>query len=289
MNDERGRASALAAMTALVVSCAGACGPPAEREPSADAPLEVRRDPPADRGDALTIEVEVSPYRWSSADPNRLHHAGGVMLPVGRWVEMTFEAPGPPGGDARPQRLHLPEIGWTLAVPPEGRIVRWVRARRAFRTVSTCVESCDEQAEQFIVTFEARQPARFEAWMEALLRPPEGMSLARWGSRIADQNGCSACHGSLAGSLNEVWGRTRAMPDGTPTLVRGEAGRRYVRDYIRHPGEFGARGELMPAYRLPDAHVEAIVEFIRCGDVPTCAPERDEQSGEPLRSGRDNR
>lgn len=257
----------LLCFSVLLVGCT-TCG---EATPGADAPLEVRETAPA-AGAEETIEVALIDGVMAVGYESGLG-AREIVLPVGAWMELHLEA-GPEGGEPMPdQRVVLPELGWRVDVPPAPGVRRWVRARRAFDETAECAGGCMDGAPPRRVRAVPRD--EWDVWVQSHRVVPPGLSVAQWGARLEGEQGCRACHGTLTEDLSEVWGQTRALPDGVEITVSGDAGRAWIEGWIREPQRYQGDDPdvVMPAFDLPQEQVDALIAYMRCGDVADCPDE----------------
>jgi cytochrome c oxidase subunit 2 len=93
---------------------------------------------------------------------------------------------------------------------------------------------------------------------------PSGLSAAaRRGAELADDNGCSACHGAgtVAPSFDGLYGSSVELDDGTTVIADDE----YLARAITDPGAETVDGYdvSMPDNDLDDDEVASIVAYIR--------------------------
>jgi len=246
--------------------------------------------PPAD---ALTIQVVAKQWMWTFAYPNGRSSKGVLYVPAARPVRLAMTS-----RDVI-HSFFVPEFRVKKDVIPGRTTEVWFQARAPGSYNVFCAEYCGEGHSTMRARVLALSDADYALALERLppleleipgpvyrepalagIAPPEPLSLAQLGERVATEKGCMRCHTSdgtphIGPSWLGMYGATVPLADGRQIVADAA----YLTESMMDPRARIHRGFLpvMPSYQgvLTAPETGAILEFLRSlAAGPAPAPDR---------------
>jgi len=221
-----------------------------------------RQAPPAD---ALHITVTGRMWWWelryaAEGPHGELLSANEIRIPTGRPIWLALDS-----GDVI-HSFWVPQLAGKLDMVPGRMNHLLLSADRPGTYRGQCAEFCGEQHARMALQVVAMEPAAFEAWRAAQLRPAVAAAspLLQRGQHLFLANRCDACH-----TVRGVTADARLGPDLTHVGSRLQIGagtlensRQALAQWVTHVQEI-KRGARMPSYgRLDAASVDALAAWL---------------------------
>jgi cytochrome c oxidase subunit 2 len=157
----------------------------------------------------------------------------------------------------------VPELGGKTDLIPNHPNRMWMDPQRTGVFVGQCAQYCGTQHAKMLLRVSVDQPADFAAWVRSQQKPPVEDAGASAGRRVFESNACMNCHtvggtpadGRFGPDLTHLMSRT--------TIAAGAAENTHknLRLWIQDPSAIKP-GSLMPAMKLTDADLDAIVSYM---------------------------
>jgi len=216
--------------------------------------LDVYRDTP----DAMPIYVVAKQWMWHVQHQGGQREINELHIPVHRSVQLIM---------ASQDVIHsffVPAFRVKHDVVPGRYQNLWFRAEKTGEFQLLCAEFCGTDHSRMIGRIVVMEPHDFETWLSHQQAPG---TLAREGSDLFRQLGCSGCHvgqGTVrAPALDGLFGKPVPLQDGTVVV----ADDRYIRDSILMPASQVAAGyaPVMPSFagRVSEDELIRLVAYIK--------------------------
>jgi cytochrome c oxidase subunit II len=235
---------------------------------------------------SLTVYVTAKQWMWSFAYPRGGGSSGVLYVPVGRPVELVMTS-----RDVI-HSFYVPDFRVKQDVVPGRSTSVWFEVDQPGRHRLMCAELCGVGHSTMRGEVIALAPADYERALDRLAPvrvagpvygapavvgeqdPPEGLSLAAMGQRVAAQSGCLRCHTvdgtpHIGPTFAGLYGAEIPLADGHQVV----ADEKYLTESMMDPAarvHLGFR-PVMPGYQglLGAVEIGAVVEYIRTlADAP---------------------
>ena len=205
---------------------------------------------------ALQVTAVARMWSWNFVYENG-KNSGKLYVPVGTPVLVNLESKDVLHG------FYMPAFRIKRDAVPGMKNHVWFVATKAGSYDIFCSQYCGTSHAAMITTAEAVPPEQFAAWLS---EGAEGD--AKQGQALLERYGCLGCH-SLDGTpkvgptFKGLYdSRVRVTRDGKPATVKADE--EFLRESIVNPSATIVEGfpPIMPASNLPEAELEAIVEYL---------------------------
>jgi cytochrome c oxidase subunit II len=158
----------------------------------------------------------------------------------------------------------VPELGGKTDLIPNRVNSTWIDPHRTGLFLGQCAQYCGTQHGKMLLRVVVDTPEDFDAWTRAQRQPAVRDEQAAAGRRIFETTACINCHG-----VDDTAATGRYGPDLThlmsrSTIASGAAmnTRENLRLWIDSPDRIKP-GSLMPAMKLADVDLEALVSYMQ--------------------------
>ncbi len=157
----------------------------------------------------------------------------------------------------------VPELAGKTDLIPNHPNRMWMDPQRAGVFVGQCAQYCGVQHAKMLLRVSVDAPEDFAAWVQAQQKPAVENAAAIAGRRVFEQNACMNCHtvGGTPGDGRFGPDLTHLMSRATIAAGAAENTRDNLRLWIQNPGAIKP-GSLMPAMKLSDADLDAVVSYM---------------------------
>ena len=157
----------------------------------------------------------------------------------------------------------IPQLGGKTDLIPNHPNSMWMDPRRPGVFLGQCAQYCGTQHAKMLLRVSVDSPEDFDAWVRAQQQPATQDEQVTAGRRIFETTACINCH-----ALSGTSGNGRFGPDLTHLMSRdtiasgaAENTTENLRLWIQEPDAIKP-GSLMPAMRLNDADLDALVRYM---------------------------
>jgi cytochrome c oxidase subunit II len=157
----------------------------------------------------------------------------------------------------------VPELAGKTDLIPNHPNRMWMDPQRTGIFVGQCAQYCGVQHAKMLLRVSVDSPAEFAAWVRGQQQPAVQDASVETGRRVFESNACMNCH-TVAGTPADG----RFGPDLTHlmsrvTIAAGAAENTHdnLRLWIQNPSALKP-GSLMPAMKLSDADLDAVVNYM---------------------------
>jgi cytochrome c oxidase subunit II len=157
----------------------------------------------------------------------------------------------------------VPELAGKTDLIPNHPNRMWMDPQRTGVFLGQCAQYCGTQHAKMLLRVSVDGPEDFAAWVRAQQRPAVEDAGAIAGRRVFERNACMNCH-TVAGTPAD--GRfgpdlTHLMSRATIAAGAAENTHKNLRLWIQNPAAIKP-GSLMPAMKLSDADLNAVVSYM---------------------------
>jgi cytochrome c oxidase subunit II len=157
----------------------------------------------------------------------------------------------------------VPELAGKTDLIPNHPNRMWMDPQRTGVFLGQCAQYCGTQHAKMLLRVSVDGPEDFAAWARAQQRPAVEDVGAIAGRRAFERNACMNCHAVGGRPANGRFGPdlTHLMSRATIAAGAAENTRQNLRLWIQNPGAIKP-GSLMPAMKLSDADLDAVVSYM---------------------------
>ena len=157
----------------------------------------------------------------------------------------------------------VPQLAGKTDLIPNRVNKMWIDPHRAGVYVGQCAQYCGTQHAKMLLRVYVDSKEQFDQWVQAERKPAAADSTAEKGRRIFETTACMNCH-----AIQGTAGNGRFGPDLThlmsrQTIASGAADNtpQNLRIWVQNPDAIKP-GSLMPAMKLKDADLDALVRYL---------------------------
>jgi len=158
----------------------------------------------------------------------------------------------------------VPELGGKTDLIPNRVNRMWLDPHRTGVFLGQCAQYCGTQHGKMLLRVVVDGPEDFEAWVREQQGPAMRDERAAAGRRVFETTACINCHAVRGTAANGRFGPDLTHLMSRNTIASGAAlnTQDSLRLWIEDPDAIKP-GSLMPAMKLPDADLEALVAYMR--------------------------
>jgi len=158
----------------------------------------------------------------------------------------------------------VPELGGKVDLIPNRENRMWLDPHRTGLFLGQCAQYCGTQHGKMLLRVVVDAPGDFEAWVRAQQRPAARDERVAAGRRVFETTACINCHAVGGTPANGRYGPDLTHLMSRSTIASGAAPNtpENLRRWIDDPATIKP-GSLMPAMKLPDADLEALVAYMQ--------------------------
>src|SRR6266571_4632304 len=157
----------------------------------------------------------------------------------------------------------VPELGGKTDLIPNHPNRMWMDPQRAGIFLGQCAQYCGTQHAKMLLRVSVDGPEDFAAWVRAQQKPAVEDAGAIAGRRVFETNACMNCHAVGGSPADGRFGPDLTHLMSRATIAAGAATNTHnnLRLWIQDPSAIKP-GSLMPAMKLSDADLDAIVSYM---------------------------
>ena len=157
----------------------------------------------------------------------------------------------------------IPQLGGKTDLIPNHPNSMWMDPRRPGVFLGQCAQYCGTQHAKMLLRVSVDSPEDFDAWVRAQQQPATQDEQVTAGRRIFETTACINCHAVSGTAANGRFGPdlTHLMSRDTIASGAAENTTENLRLWIQEPDAIKP-GSLMPAMRLNDADLDALVRYM---------------------------
>lgn len=157
----------------------------------------------------------------------------------------------------------VPELGGKTDLIPNRVNEMWVDPARPGIYLGQCAQYCGTQHAKMLLRVSVDRPADFEAWVRAQRQAAVQDQKAIAGKRIFETTSCINCHAVSGTAANGRFGPDLTHMMSRDTIASGAAENTpgNLRLWVQNPDAIKP-GSLMPAMKLSDADLDALVLYL---------------------------
>ncbi len=157
----------------------------------------------------------------------------------------------------------IPQLGGKTDLIPNHPNSMWMDPRRPGVFLGQCAQYCGTQHAKMLLRVSVDSPEDFDAWVRAQQQPATQDEQVTAGRRIFETTACINCHAISGTAANGRFGPdlTHLMSRDTIASGAAENTTENLRLWIQEPDAIKP-GSLMPAMRLNDADLDALVRYM---------------------------
>jgi cytochrome c oxidase subunit II len=157
----------------------------------------------------------------------------------------------------------VPELGGKTDLIPNHPNRMWMDPQRTGVFLGQCAQYCGTQHAKMLLRVSVDSPEEFASWVRAQQRPAVEDSGAIAGKRVFESNACMNCHAVAGTAADGRFGPDLTHLMSRDTIAAGAAKNTHnnLRLWIQDPGAIKS-GSLMPAMKLSDADLDAVVNYM---------------------------
>jgi cytochrome c oxidase subunit 2 len=158
----------------------------------------------------------------------------------------------------------IPQLGGKTDLIPNRVNNLWMDPHRPGIFLGQCAQYCGTQHAKMLQRVSVDTPDEFDAWIRAQRQPAAQDESASPGRRVFETTACINCHTVRGTSANGRFGPdlTHLMSRATIASGAAENTPENLRVWLKEP-EAIKPGSLMPAMKLPDAELDALVRYMQ--------------------------
>jgi cytochrome c oxidase subunit 2 len=157
----------------------------------------------------------------------------------------------------------VPELAGKTDLIPNHPNRMWMDPQRTGVFLGQCAQYCGTQHAKMLLRVSVDGPEEFAAWVRAQQRPAVEDTGAIAGRRVFESNACMNCHAVAGTAADGRFGPDLTHLMSRSTIAAGAAKNTHdnLRLWIQDPSAIKP-GSLMPAMKLSDADLDAIVSYM---------------------------
>ena len=157
----------------------------------------------------------------------------------------------------------IPQLGGKTDLIPNHPNSMWMDPRRPGVFLGQCAQYCGTQHAKMLLRVSVDSPEDFDAWVRAQQQPATQDEQVTAGRRIFETTACINCHAISGTAANGRFGPDLTHLRSRDTIASGAAENttENLSLWIQEPGAIKP-GSLMPAMRLNDADLDALVRYM---------------------------
>ncbi len=158
----------------------------------------------------------------------------------------------------------IPELGGKTDLIPNRMNQMWLDPHRTGVFLGQCAQYCGTQHGKMLLRVTVDGPEEFEAWVREQRKPAIRDEQAAAGRRVFETTACINCHAVQGTPANGRFGPDLTHLMSRSTIASGAASNteESLRLWIQDPDAIKP-GSLMPAMKLADADLDALVAYMR--------------------------
>ncbi len=157
----------------------------------------------------------------------------------------------------------VPQLSGKIDLIPNRVNELWMDPQQTGIFLGQCAQYCGTQHAKMLLRVSVDSPADFAAWVEAEKQPARQDAAAVAGRRVFETTACINCHAVAGTPANGRFGPDLTHMMSRATIASGAAlnTRENLRLWIQDPDALKP-GSLMPAMKLSDADLDALVNYL---------------------------
>jgi cytochrome c oxidase subunit II len=157
----------------------------------------------------------------------------------------------------------VPELAGKTDLIPNHPNRMWMDPQHTGVFLGQCAQYCGTQHAKMLLRVSVDGPEDFAAWVRAQQRPAVEDAGATAGRRVFESNACMNCHAVAGTPANGRFGPDLTHLMSRATIAAGVAKNTHdnLRLWIQNPSAIKP-GSLMPAMKLSDADLNAVVSYM---------------------------
>src|SRR5712672_2041186 len=157
----------------------------------------------------------------------------------------------------------VPQLAGKTDLIPNHPNRMWMDPQRTGIFLGQCAQYCGTQHAKMLLRVSVDSPADFAAWVRGQRQPAVQDASVETGRRVFESNACMNCHAVGATAANGRFGPDLTHLMSRATIAAGAAKNTHdnLRLWIQDPTAIKP-GSLMPAMKLSDADLEAVVSYM---------------------------
>jgi cytochrome c oxidase subunit 2 len=157
----------------------------------------------------------------------------------------------------------VPELGGKTDLIPNHPNRMWMDPQRTGVFLGQCAQYCGTQHAKMLLRVSVDRPEDFAAWVRAQQGPAVEDTGAIAGRRVFESNACMNCHAVAGTAADGRFGPDLTHLMSRATIAAGAAKNTHdnLRLWIQDPSAIKP-GSLMPAMKLSDAGLDAVVSYM---------------------------
>ena len=157
----------------------------------------------------------------------------------------------------------IPQLGGKTDLIPNHPNSMWMDPRRPGVFLGQCAQYCGTQHAKMLLRVSVDSPEDFDAWVRAQQQPATQDEQVTAGRRIFETTACINCHAISGTAANGRFGPDLTHLRSRDTIASGAAENttENLRLWIQEPDAIKP-GSLMPAMRLNEADLDALVRYM---------------------------
>jgi cytochrome c oxidase subunit II len=158
----------------------------------------------------------------------------------------------------------IPQLAGKTDLIPNRVNHLWMDPHRPGIFLGQCAQYCGTQHAKMLQRVSVDTPDEFDAWLRAQREPATEDESAVSGRRVFETTACINCHAVRGTAANGRFGPdlTHLMSRATIASGAAENTPEHLRVWLRDPDAIKP-GSLMPAMKLPDAELDALVRYMQ--------------------------
>jgi cytochrome c oxidase subunit II len=158
----------------------------------------------------------------------------------------------------------IPQLAGKTDLIPNRVNHLWMDPHRSGIFLGQCAQYCGTQHAKMLQRVSVDSPDEFDAWVRSQQQPANEDVSAKAGRRIFETTACINCHTVRGTVANGRFGPDLTHLMSRATLASGAAENtpENLRLWLRDPDAIKP-GSLMPAMKLPDAELDALVRYMQ--------------------------
>jgi cytochrome c oxidase subunit 2 len=157
----------------------------------------------------------------------------------------------------------VPELAGKTDLIPNHPNRMWMDPQRTGVFLGQCAQYCGVQHAKMLLRVSVEGPEDFAAWVRAQQKPGAEDTAAIAGRRVFERNACMNCHAVRGTPADGRFGPDLTHLMSRTTIAAGAAENTHdnLRLWIQDPSAIKP-GSLMPAMKLSDADLDAVVSYM---------------------------